>query len=206
MPTTCTRSFVPHGWVPGQPTAVSLTVVDDGAQTYTWFVEEDYPNGWGVSNISSGGVDNGITIRWFALGPISTTLTYQITPPGQMQGQAQFSGNLLGDGPPGPHTIPIGGEQTLDEFVAAQHPCDTNQPDWTAQPQEVLAWAATWLAGNPLFFQATPLSAPGVPQAYILRSAAISLAHFQARYNDIGSLVPINSTGHPQRWRELPDV
>jgi hypothetical protein len=185
---------------------VSLTVVDDGAQTYTWFVEEGYPGGWATSDISNGGVDNGVTIRWFSLGPASLTLAYKITPPPGTTGQHAFSGNLLGDGPAGPQTIPIGGEQALDEFFEARHPSDVGPPDWTCQPVEVLAWANTWLGGSSLSFQGTPLVGGGVAQAYILRSAAIALAHFQARYRDIGSLASINSTSHPQRWQELPDV
>jgi hypothetical protein len=205
MPTTVTRSFAPDWYVPGQPTEVSLAVACDPAATSTWFVEEDYPDGWAPSDISNGGVDNGVTIRWFSLGPASPTLTYEITPPPGTTGTHAFSGNLLGDGPAGPQTIPIGGEQNLDELVEAKHPCDANSADWTCQPAEVLAWASTWLSGGALSFLGTPLTGSGVAQAYILRASAIALANFQARYRDVGSLTSINGRGHPQRWQELPD-
>ena len=88
------------------------------------------------------------------------------------------------------------------------HPADTGPgtPDFACTPFEVLAWANTWLQGGVLSFLNTPLTGPGVAQAYILRAAAITLANFQARYQDGGTVDPVNSTAHPQRWLETPDI
>ena len=88
------------------------------------------------------------------------------------------------------------------------HPADTGPgvPDWRCEPPEVLAYAADWLGGAIPEFQGVPLDGPGVAQAYILRAAAITLAHYEARYEDVGSAEEINGTAHPQRWREVPDA
>lgn len=88
------------------------------------------------------------------------------------------------------------------------HPADTGPgvPNWRCEPVEVVMYAATWLGGGTLSFKGTPLDGPGVAQAYILRAAAITLANFQARYADIGTPAPINSTDHPQRWQEASDL
>jgi len=95
---------------------------------------------------------------------------------------------------------------TAPPFVA--HPADTGPgvPDGRCEPAEVLAYASVWLGGGVLEFQSTPLTGPGVAEAYILRAAAITLAHFQARYEDVGSAEPINSVAYPQRWQGLPDL
>ena len=88
------------------------------------------------------------------------------------------------------------------------HPADTGPgaPNWRFGLTEVLAYAAGWLNGSVLSFLGTPLAGPGVAQAYILRMAAIALAHYQGRYEDVGSAEPINSPAHAFRWRSLPDA
>jgi len=100
------------------------------------------------------------------------------------------------------------GQPLSDWGAAVPHPADTGPgtPDFRCEPAEVLAYAAAWLGGGALEFQGTPLTGPGVASAYILRAAAITLAHFQARYGDVGSADPVNSVAHPQRWQALPDL
>ena len=92
--------------------------------------------------------------------------------------------------------------------VPVPHPADTGPgaPNWSFGLTEVLAYAAGWLNGGVLSFLGTPLTGPGVAQAYILRMAAIAMAHYQGRYEDVGSAEPINGVAHALRWQSLPDA
>ncbi len=82
------------------------------------------------------------------------------------------------------------------------HPSDTSA-NFRISSSEILSYAAAWLANNDLVF-------PGIPgpnrSAYVLRAAAIFLANFQTRYEDVGTAAPWGSPTHAQRWQALPDL
>jgi len=88
------------------------------------------------------------------------------------------------------------------------HPADTTvgglsgNSNFQIEAPEILAYAAGFLADDATKF-------PGVTvnrTAYVLRGAAIFLANFQGRYEDVGTVAPVDSSAHPARWQELPDI
>jgi len=85
------------------------------------------------------------------------------------------------------------------------HPADTGpgSPNYRISSTEVLAYANAYLTDDDVIF---PGISPGNRSAYVLRAAAIYLANFQARYEDVGTSEPVDSPLHPARWQELPDL
>lgn len=92
--------------------------------------------------------------------------------------------------------------------LPAPHPADTTvgglsgNSDFRIAAPEILAYAAAFLAGDGAKFPGVTVSM----SAYVLRAAAIFLANFQGRYEDVGTAAPIDSPIHPSRWQELPDI
>ena len=85
------------------------------------------------------------------------------------------------------------------------HPADTGpgSPNWRINSTEILSYANAFLTDDDARF---PGISPSNRSAYVLRGAAIYLANFQARYEDVGTAEPIDSSLHPARWQELPDL
>lgn len=89
--------------------------------------------------------------------------------------------------------------------LGPHHPADTGigSPNFRISPSEVLTYAAAFLAGDAGVF-------PGISaanrNAFVMRAAAIHMANFQGRYEDVGTEFPDDSPQHPQRWQALPDT
>ena len=89
------------------------------------------------------------------------------------------------------------------------HPADTTvgmavgDENWRISSTEILAYANAFLTDDDPTF---PGISAGNRSAYVLRGAAIFLANFQARYEDVGTAEPPDSPLHPARWQELPDL
>ncbi len=88
------------------------------------------------------------------------------------------------------------------------HPADTTvgglsgNSNFQVEGPEILAYAAAFLADDGTKFPGVSLSRT----AYVLRGAAIFLANFQGRYEDVGTAAPVDDSAHPARWQELPDL
>jgi hypothetical protein len=126
MANSCTRNLTPDAYTPGSPTTVNLTVQVDPATAY--IVEEIYPPGWVIGNISPAAVDNGTSIRW--LGFSSGVLSYTATPPGDETGSNDWGGTASFDGPGGFEFGDIGGETSSQAAAATT----TSSPATTAPP------------------------------------------------------------------------
>ncbi|MCX6902271.1 MAG: hypothetical protein NTW03_02080, partial [Verrucomicrobia bacterium] len=107
------ESQLPPVFVPGEPITVTIcTVLASNATAYA--VEDQFPAGWTVSDISPGGecdATNG-KVKW---GPFldgaPRKLTYQVTPPRTTSGPASFAGVGSFDG----GSVQITGRRELSE-------------------------------------------------------------------------------------------
>jgi uncharacterized delta-60 repeat protein len=91
---------LPSGFVPSHPVTVTIPV-GFGAEIAAYAVEDTFPPGWTIHSISDGGeldFSSG-KVKW---GPYvdgqARVLAYQVTPPAQSVGVAQFSGVVSTDG------------------------------------------------------------------------------------------------------------
>ena len=133
MPNVCVRDLTPDDYVPGSPTTVTLTCTIDTGATSTYIVEDTYPVGWTISNLSTGGVDNGTSVRWFFLDNADRVLSYDATPPALESGVKNFSGTIDSDGSGGFQSVPTTGESSSNVPSSSLNTCvsDFTPDDYT---------------------------------------------------------------------------
>jgi hypothetical protein len=157
------KRFLPIGYGVNQPVPVSI-VVDPDPRAEAYLVQETPPATWLVTGIDSGGIYEAATgtIKW---GPffdnMERTLSYAATPPLGTAGPQGFDGIISVDG----ESEPVCGD--LNIWAGSYHPADTDT-DWTMEGDEVTAYAAAWLDGDPWTDNHHPIPADFVTNAGML--------------------------------------
>ncbi len=118
--------------------------VSPGAGVVSYAVEDLPPGGWGVSDVSDGGVFDAATGKvkfGLFLDGLARTLTYVVTPPASASGLFTFAGVASFDG----HSEAITG--TLTSGPCETHPADLNS-NWRVVIDEMTAYGAAWKRGE----------------------------------------------------------
>ncbi len=201
----CIRDVAPWPFYsPGIDLTVTVECTLDPATVSTYIVEETYPAGWIVvpGSVPAGGVDNGVSIRWFFLDNMPRSLSYVLTPRVNVSGTVTVLGTLSVDGPAGLSVVRTAGPESLRGSV---HPAEARpgkRPNFHIEIDDVLDYAKAFLDDDDLRFPgiSSPNRAP-----FVLRAGVIWKTHFQGKYRDDNSVEPLDSDRQSDRWREEPD-
>jgi len=201
----CVRDIAPWPFYsPGIDLTVTVECSLDPVSVSTYIVEETYPPGWAVvpGSVSAGGVDNGVSVRWFFLDNILRSLSYVLTPRVGVSGTVTVSGTLSVDGPGGLSVVRTAGPESLRGSI---HPAEARpgkRPNFHIEIDDVLDYARAFLEDDDLRFPgiSSPNRAP-----FVLRASVIWKTHFQGKYRDDSSAEPLDSDRQSERWREEPD-
>ncbi len=80
LPTFAIRKFSSNSFKNGDTVEVTISITNPNEDAPTVSVSDTAPQGWTISDISSGGAASGQTISWSASAPHGiTTLTYKVT-------------------------------------------------------------------------------------------------------------------------------
>ena len=115
------RTFGVPAYTPGVAFGVTLaaTVGNGGADADLYTVDEFPPFGWAPSNISHGGVFNGVSIRWVFVDNTDRVLAYDITPPLDETATRSFAGHGIFDGGLGGfNPVAITGDTSISQGAA----------------------------------------------------------------------------------------
>lgn len=156
---------LPPAYSPGVAFEVKLVAAPSRLGN-AWAVAEQPPAGWSLADISDDGVFDAAQGR-VKFGPYTDlagrTLTYKVTPPANVRGQFEFSGQAALDG----HVAPVGGDQVISSSTQ-MHPADFDPEDFAIGLGEVTAYAAAWKQGAPW-----PAGPVPVPLNYVTRAGQI---------------------------------
>jgi hypothetical protein len=179
------QRHLPAGYSPGSKLTVSLSATPP-AGTQSYLVEDSFPSGWTVGAISDNGVYDAINEK-VKFGPMfdstAHTFTYELTPPAQATGQAQFTGDAVADG----KSSPIIGDGALSPM--STHPADNNPADFRITAVELTAYGAAWKQGA-----SWPVGPSPIPASYVSKAGALWRG---GEYYKVDTSV---ASGPPQWW------
>ncbi len=159
------RRDLPPAYLPGSTVDV-LLVVNPPRGGAAWTVEEEPPEGWMVSEISSDGRYDAATGK-VKFGPFTDSearrLFYRVAAPAGATGAHTFTGRASLDG----RSLPVAGDQKL-EPASEHHPADALTADKTIVADELTAYAAAWKRGT-----SWGTDGGSIPLTYVTRAGLI---------------------------------
>jgi len=91
-------SFLPASFIPGSAFSVTVRVTPDNSVS-RYYLQDQPPTGWTVSNIGQGGILVAGQVQWPEFNDATArTFSYTVTPPANASGTATFSGSVILNG------------------------------------------------------------------------------------------------------------
>jgi hypothetical protein len=167
VPPITAERVLPIFYSPGVALTVRLQTVvgTEGGEAYAYAVEDTPPSGWTVAKLSKGGVYDPVNQK-VKFGPVfdlvSSSFSYEVTPPPGTVGVAVFRGLISTDG----SENPIGGAASI--LPGPLHPADLNPGDHRITINEITAYAGAWRKGTGWSVSPSPIPIDYVTRAGLL--------------------------------------